>query len=158
MSVSERDEMQKINSVEGLEVFKKAHYLTLMVYKSTKNFPADEKFGLVSQMRRAAASIGANLTEGSHRLNRKEFRQFVGIAKRSIGELKYHLLLAKDLEYLPDDEYTFLRKEAEEISRMLHGLANTLAKVRTDTYYACLDYLRHQGEHQKNEDRKGMQK
>ena len=125
--------MQKINSVKDLEVFKKAHYLTLMIYKSTKDFPVDEKLGLISQMRRAAASIGANLMEGSHRLNKKEFRQFVGIAKGSVGELKYHLLLARDLEYLPNDKYTFLGKEAEEISRMLHGLANTLANVKTDT-------------------------
>jgi len=107
--------------------------LTLKLYKCTKNFPTDEKYGLVSQMRRASASICANLMEGSHRLNRKEFRQFAGISKGSAGELKYHLLLAKDLDYLSKDEYSFLVQEAEEISRMLNGL--TISLTDTDTIH-----------------------
>lgn len=123
--------MSRVNKTEELEVFKRAHSLTLKLYRCTRNFPSVEKYGLVSQIRRAAASICANLMEGSHRLNRKEFRQFVGIAKGSVGELKYHLLLAKDLEYLSKDEYSFLVQEAEEISRMLNGLANSL----TDTVH-----------------------
>lgn len=72
--------MSKINCVEELDVFKKAHTLTLRIYKTTNSFPTEERFGLISQMRRSSASIAANLIEGSHRLNRKEFRQFVGIA------------------------------------------------------------------------------
>ena len=123
--------MSRVNKTEELEVFKRAHSLTLKLYKCTRNFPSVEKYSLVSQIRRAAASICANLMEGSHRLNRKEFRQFVGISKGSAGELKYHLLLAKDLEYLSKDEYSFLVQEAEEISRMLNGLANSL----TDTVH-----------------------
>lgn len=123
--------MSRVNKTEELEVFKRAHSLTLKLYRCTRNFPSVEKYGLVSQIRRAAASICANLMEGSHRLNRKEFRQFVGISKGSAGELKYHLLLAKDLEYLSKDEYSFLVQEAEEISRMLNGLANSL----TDTVH-----------------------
>ena len=122
--------MQKINSVEDLQVFKRGHSLTLRIYKSTKDFPPDERYGLVSQMRRAGASIGANLMEGSHRLNRKEFRQFVGIAKGSVGELKYYSLLAKDLEYLSDDEFNFFERKTQEISKMLYGLATTLAKEK----------------------------
>ena len=122
--------MQKINSVEDLQVFKRGHSLTLRIYKSTKDFPPDERYGLVSQMRRAGASICANLIEGSHRLSRKEFRQFVGIAKGSVGELKYYSLLAKDLEYLSNDEFNFFEKETQEISRMLYGLAATLAKEK----------------------------
>lgn len=125
--------MKKVNRTEDLEVFKRAHSLTLKLYKCTKNFPTDEKYGLVSQMRRASASICANLMEGSHRLNRKEFRQFAGISKGSAGELKYHLLLAKDLDYLSKDEYSFLVQEAEEISRMLNGL--TISLTDTDTIH-----------------------
>ncbi|HEC98589.1 MAG TPA: four helix bundle protein [Nitrospirae bacterium] len=67
--------------------------------------------------------------EGSHRLNRKEFRQFVGIAKGSTGELKYHLLLSKDLGLLSDDEFNFMRRETDEISKMLNGLVNSLKIV-----------------------------
>ncbi len=118
--------MNKIRSVEELEVFKKSHKLTLNIYKITEGFPQTEKFGLVSQMRKASSSICANLLEGSHRLNRKEFRQFAGIAKGSAGELKYHMLLAKDLGYLQESEYSTLIAETEQISIMLNGLVKSL--------------------------------
>ena len=91
-----------------------------------KNFPFEERFGLVSQMRRAAYSVPMNLAEGSHRLNTKEYRQFVGIAKGSVGEMKYQLLLARDLEYINEDEYTELKSSYERISQMLTGLAKSL--------------------------------
>jgi len=120
-------EKMKVESVEDLEVFKKSHRLTIKVYKITERFPKSELFGLVSQMRRASASIATNLMEGSHRLNRAEYRQFVGIAKGSVGELKYHFLLARDLEYLSEKEYLAMRSEADEISRMLSGLVKSLS-------------------------------
>jgi len=82
---------------------------------------------LVPQMRRAAVSIPCNLIEGSHRLNRAEYRHFVGIAKGSAGEVKYQLLLAKDLGYLPAKDYLALRAEVDEISRMLSGLVKALS-------------------------------
>jgi four helix bundle protein len=125
--------MNRVKSVEELEVFKNGHNLTLNIYRISKKFPAEEKFSLTQQMRRAAASICTNLMEGSHRLGRKEFRQFVGIAKGSAGELKYHLLLAKDLGYLPEDQFVVLRSEAEKISKMLNGLAKSLTDTDTDT-------------------------
>jgi len=122
--------MNKIDSVEDLEVFKKGHDLTLRIYKASKEFPRDEEFGLTSQMRRASMSIGSNLMEGSHRLSRKEFRQFAGIAKGSTGELKYHLLLARDLGYLPQDQYGILRSDSEEVSKMLNGLVRSLSDTK----------------------------
>ena len=122
--------MGKIESVEELDVFKKAHQVTLKTYKISKKFPSDEKFGLVSQMRRSAASIATNLMEGSYRLNRGEYRQFVGIARGSSGELKYHILLARDLGYLLEDDYNVLRTELDEISKMLMGLAKSLGPRR----------------------------
>ena len=85
-----------VSSVEDLKVFQDSHALTLALYKITKDFPSDERFGLISQIRRASSSICANMIEGSHRNNKNEYRQFVGIARGSVGELKYHLLLAKD--------------------------------------------------------------
>ncbi len=123
--------MGKINSVEELAVFQKSHELTLKIYKATAMFPQDEKFGLVSQMRRASSSIAANLMEGSHRISKKEFRQFVSISKGSIGELKYHLMLSKDLDYISENEYSILRNEAEEISKMLNGLIRSLSDTGT---------------------------
>jgi len=119
--------MAEIESVEELDVFKKAHKVTLRTYELTGKFPADEKFGLVSQMRRAAASLATNLMEGSYRLNRAEYRQFVGIARGSSGELKYHILLAKDLGYVSESDYGALRAQLDEISKMLMGLAKSLA-------------------------------
>jgi four helix bundle protein len=119
-----------ISSVEDLEVFKKTHALTLKVYEVSREFPPEERFGLTSQVRRSAASIGANLMEGGHRLNRKEFRQFVGMAKGSTGELKYHLLLAKHLNYLSGEVYQELRSGLEEISKMLNGLIKSLSEPK----------------------------
>ena len=119
--------MGKIESVEDLEVFKRSHQLTLKIYKISENFPRDEIYGLISQMKRAAASICANLLEGSYRLNRAEYRQFVGIARGSSGELKYHVMLAKDLGYISADDYASLKIELDEITKMLRGLATSLS-------------------------------
>jgi four helix bundle protein len=124
--------MKKIvNRIEDMDVFKKAHRLAVEIYGVTKTFPQDEKFALVSQMRRAAYSIPSNLMEGGHRLNRKEYRQFVGIAKGSVGELKYFLLLSKDLGYIPDRAYLILNESGEELSRMLSGLIKSLTDTGT---------------------------
>ena len=119
--------MKQINSVEELDVFKKAHQLTLHIYRITAQFPTDERFGLVSQMRRAAVSIASNLIEGSHRLNTGEFRQFVGIARGSAGELKYGLMVARDLGYISEKDYAPLRTELDDIAKMLMGLAKSLS-------------------------------
>ena len=119
--------MGKIESVEDLEVFKRSHQLTLKIYKISEHFPRDEIYGLISQMKRAAASICANLLEGSYRLNRAEYRQFVGIARGSSGELKYHVMLAKDLGYISADDYASLKIELDEITKMLRGLAASLS-------------------------------
>ena len=85
-----------MKKVEDLDVFKLSHPLALEIFKITKSFPEEEKFGLISQMR-AAYSVPMNLMEGAHRLSSREYRQFVGIARRSAGEMKYQLLLVKDL-------------------------------------------------------------
>jgi four helix bundle protein len=112
--------------VEDLDVFKLSHSLLLKIFELTKTFPEEEKFGLISQMRRAAYSIPMNIMEGAHRLSPKEYRQFVGIAKGSTGEMKYQLLLVKDLKYISDDNYSNLLPEYERISQMLTKLAKSL--------------------------------
>jgi four helix bundle protein len=109
-----------------LQVWSKAHQLTLAVYKRTKGFPLDERFGLTSQIRRAAASIGANLAEGCGRRSDGEFGRFVQIAMGSAVELSYHLLLARDLGLLSPAEFAPLHSETDEISRMLSGLQSKL--------------------------------
>jgi four helix bundle protein len=115
-----------MKKVEELDVFKLSHSLTLEIFKLTKAFPEKEKFGLISQMRRAAYSIPMNLMEGAHRLGPREYRQFVSIAKGSAGEIKYQLLLVKDLGYMSGEQYSNLRTDYERVSQMLTKLARSL--------------------------------
>jgi four helix bundle protein len=86
-----------MRNYEDLQVWQKAHSLTLAIYKVTHGFPNEEKFGLTSQIRRSCASIGANLAEGCGRRSDGEMGRFVQIAMGSDAELSYHLLLARDL-------------------------------------------------------------
>lgn len=116
-------------NVEELQVFKVSHALTLDLYKLTARFPSDEKFGLTSQIRRASSSICANLVEGNHRNNIREYRQFAGIGRGSAGELKYHLLLAKDLGYITGDCYQNCSQNIDRISKMLHSLIKSLERI-----------------------------
>ena len=105
-----------------LSVWKRAHLLTLEVYKSTGRFPREELFGLTSQMRRASASIGTNIAEGCGKRGNREFQRFLQIASGSASELDYELLLAHDLKLLPDSEYSSLASCLAEVRKMLTGL------------------------------------
>jgi four helix bundle protein len=115
-----------MKSVEDLDVFKLTHELALRIYKITAEFSREESFGIVSQMRRAASSVGANLVEGSMRFNSGEFRQFVGIARGSAGEVGYLLLLARDLGYISKPVYEELRSGYERVGQMLTRLGQSL--------------------------------
>jgi four helix bundle protein len=112
--------------VEDLDVFKLSHSLCQRIYNLTKKFPPEERFGLTAQMRRSAYSIPMNLIEGSYRLNTKEYRQFVGIARGSSGEITYQLLLSRDLGYISDEEHKFSKGEYERVAKMLTKLASSL--------------------------------
>ena len=115
-----------MKKVEELDVFKLSHSLALEIFEITKLFPEEEKFGPISQMRRAAYSVPINLMEGAHRLGSKEYGQFVGIAKGSAGEIKHQLLLVKDLEYISEDRYSNFKQKYERVSQMLTKLARSL--------------------------------
>jgi four helix bundle protein len=112
--------------IEDMDVFKLAHELTLEVYRLTTAFPDAEKYGLVSQMRRAAASVCMNLAEGAHRFGTNEYRHFVGIARGSCGEIKYQLKLANDLSYLTEADCKDLSVRYERVSMMLTKLHSSL--------------------------------
>lgn len=114
------------NSFEKLIVWKKAHIFVLEVYALTRLFPSDEKFLLVNQLRRSSSSIAANIVEGNERKTKKEFIQFLYTAKASLSETKYHILLAKDLNYLDNKIYSKLITEANEIGKLINGLINYL--------------------------------
>jgi four helix bundle protein len=113
---------------KNLKVWSKAHELTLAVYQRTRTFPKDEIYALTSQIRRAAASIGANIAEGCGRRSDPEMRRFVQIARGSANELEYHLLLAKDLQFLTPEEYSRLEQRILEIQRMLAALSQRLQR------------------------------
>lgn len=118
-----------MQSFRNLVVWEKAHALTLDVYRSSKVFPREEIYGLTSQMRRCAASIGANIAEGCCRKGDLEFSRFLQIAVGSASELEYHLLLARDLELLNASAYQRLASEAIEVKRMLSSLLRKLRAV-----------------------------
>src|SRR6266513_1591015 len=90
----------EIQSWKDLEVWKLAHSAVLRVYEITKFFPSDERFRLIDQLCRAAASVPANIAEGKGRSSLREYLQFLSIARGSVEEVKYFLLLARDLKYL----------------------------------------------------------
>jgi len=116
--------MGTIQSFRDLEVWKQAHQLVLTVYRITQHFPAEEKYGLVSQMRRAAVSVPANIAEGFKRHGQSEKVRFYNISEASLEELKYFLILSQDLAYVPDISQPM--SDAETISRMLYGLIQSI--------------------------------
>lgn len=102
----------------------------LEIYKLTQNFPKEEKFGLVSQLRRSAASIPTNIIEGHKRKSKKEFLYFLNLADASLEETKYHIILSHDLEYINDDDFEQLTQQCDEVGRMLYGLQRSLSAYR----------------------------
>jgi len=115
-----------MRNYKDLHVWEKAHQLTLAIYKTTQAFPKDERFGLTSQVRRASASIAANLAEGCGRRSDGEMARFVQIAMGSGAELSYHLLLAKDLGFVKGEEYAELNSDLERVMRMLSALSGRI--------------------------------
>jgi four helix bundle protein len=110
---------------EKLEVWKAAKEFAISIYKVTRSFPAEERFGLVSQMNRAAVSVASNIAEGSARKGHKDKANFYQIAYSSLMEVTSQLLIAKDLELVRENTYTMLRQKIYEISNKLNALYNS---------------------------------
>src|ERR1700685_1169594 len=106
-----------MRNYRDLKVWERAHTLTLEVYKSTRCFPSDERFGLTSQIRRSCSSIPANLAEGCGRRSDGEMARYVQIAMGSGAELSYHFLLARDLGFVQSAEYDALNADVSEIMK-----------------------------------------
>ncbi|MGH7703763.1 MAG: four helix bundle protein [Gemmatimonadales bacterium] len=115
-----------MGSYKKLEVWQRAHRLAIAAYNATRGFPKSEQYGLTSQIRRAAASIPANVAEGCGRLGDREMVRFLQYALGSANELEYHLLLARELGFLSLEASTSLTPEAERIQRMLAALIRSL--------------------------------
>lgn len=111
-----------IRNFTDLEAWQVSHRLTLFVYKLTKSYPREEIFSLVSQSRRAASSVGANIAEGFGRNTRKDKVHFYTMARGSLTELQNHLLLARDLKYISVAEYDSFNESAVFATRLIGGL------------------------------------
>jgi four helix bundle protein len=118
--------MTFIRDFRGLAVWQKSHKLVLEIYKITKEFPSEERFGLISQIRRAAVSVPANITEGFRKRGVKNKINFYNIAQASLDEVIYYLILSKDLGYLISNEE--MMADSEEIHKMLYGLIEAVSK------------------------------
>ena len=105
-----------------LTLWQKSHALALEVYSASRGFPRDEVYGLTSQLRRAATSVGANIAEGCGRNSRADFGRFLHMAMGSAREVEYLLLLARDLKYLTGDHHDGMGEAASEVKRMLASL------------------------------------
>jgi four helix bundle protein len=114
----------KIEKFEQLQVWQHAHQLVLQVYHLTSEMPSDQRFGLCSQMQRAAVSIPANTAEGFKRHSPADKVRFYNIAQASLEELRYYFILCRDLGYR--FEYEYATQSAESIARMLAGLIKSV--------------------------------
>ena len=115
-----------IKTFRDLNVWQKAHNLVLEIYKITRDFPKEERYGLVSQLRRSAASTPTNIVEGFKRKSKKDYAHFINVADGSLEETKYHIILANDLGYVKESEFGKLMELCDEIGRMLYGFHKRL--------------------------------
>lgn len=118
----------KYKSFEEIPVWKISHRLALEIYRIVKKFPLSERFILISQLIRAALSIPANIAEGFYRNTTKELLNFLYISRGSCGEVTYYLILAKDLHYISDQEFSSLKASCEDISKQLSAWIRSLKK------------------------------
>ena len=114
-----------------LKAWQEAMALVKEIYRTTEHFPASERYGLVSQLRRAAVSVPSNIAEGAARESTKEFAQFLVVARGSLSELETQLLLARDLGYLPTSTVEPLLEKVETVFALLGGLIQNLRQRST---------------------------
>ena len=109
---------------ENVIAWQKAHVFVLLVYRITKSFPSDELYGLTSQFRRAAVSIEANIAEGYKKISKADKLRFMNISQGSMEECRDYILLARDLYYISDTDFSDLRDALEDASKMLYLYCN----------------------------------
>ena len=113
---------------EDLEVWRQAHELAVEVYKLAQGFPADERFRYTDQICRASTSIPTNVAEGTGRYGKRDFKHFLYIARGSLEETKYLLLLGRDLGFVIQEDYNRLRDGYTSLGKRLNALINSLRK------------------------------
>ena len=116
-----------MNNLKELKIWQKAIDLSVEVYKITSHFPSDERFGLISQARRAAVSISSNIAEGAGRTSTKEFNYFLGIANGSSFELQTQLVIASRLSFIGIEDLDSLLLQIDELQKMNYGFQKMLS-------------------------------
>lgn len=116
-----------MRNYKELKVWEKAHKLTLVLYKLTESFPSEEKFGVISQIRRASSSIPTNIAEGCGFNSDKQFVRFLSIALGSASEIEYLILLSYELKFIEEEIYNELTQEVIEIKKMLYVFIDKLS-------------------------------
>lgn len=115
-------------SFENLIVWQRAHQFVLQVYKSTQNYPQDERFGLSSQFRRAAVSITANIAEGYKKLSKADKLRFFNIAQGNLEECRNYVILSYDLGYSDKETDEMMRNSIEEVSKLLNAYCGSIVE------------------------------
>lgn len=118
--------MATAKNYHELQVWKKSHNFCIVIYRITNSFPSSEQFGLTNQLRRAAVSVPSNIVEGFERGSNKEFKQFLIVARGSVGELQAQIEIARDLEYISVDNFAKLHENLIEIHKMINGLIKAI--------------------------------
>jgi len=114
---------------EKLDVWQKSVVLANVIYSQTRNFPAEERFGLTNQMRRAAVSVSSNIAEGSSRMSQADFGRFIEIAAGSVFELTSQAFIAKKQGFFSAAQFSSVYAATEGLSRMLSGLRKSLSPL-----------------------------
>ena len=109
------------------------HRFVLLTYRVTKHFPEDEKFGLVSQFRRAAVSIAANIAEGYKKLSRADKLRFFNMSQGSLEECRYYIILSHDIEYIDDNEFALMEQSIDQASYFLNSYCNAVSQNKCIT-------------------------
>jgi four helix bundle protein len=112
-----------------LKVWQRGHALVLAIYRMSIGFPVSERYGLLSQLRRAALSVPTNIAEGSKRVGRQDYARFLNIAEGSLAETEYLVIVSRDLGYVTAPQALTVLKEVAELASMLHGLREKVVPV-----------------------------
>lgn len=127
--MNQGSEVTVIKSFKDLVAWQDGHKLVLMIYEITKDFPKEEMFGLVSQMRRCAVSITSNLAEGFSRQSYKEKVQFYSISQGSVTELQNQLLIGRDVGFIRNDKFEEIAAQSVKVHKLISGLIRSSKNI-----------------------------
>ncbi len=126
----------KTRRYQSIKAWQLADDLAVSIYEVTKTFPTEERYGLVSQMRRGSVSVAANIVEGSSRSSWKEYLQFLSVSRGSLAELRYFLHLSKRLGYLKEEKCLQLDELCDEVARVSYGLMKAIERGVSPVHHA----------------------